>query len=165
MVHPPIGSCAGSHGGLLRQARLSYSELARRSSAIAQRLTIEGIGPDVVVALLAKRDVDLLAAMIAVQSVGGAFLCLARTQPPARLAQIVESSGKALPLVLAGRGVAAVLGDVLSRMPGRRSTRALLLEDIIEAACPIGMLPVRSPLSSLAYLVYTLGPRELQKAS
>ena len=63
------------------QVRLSYRELARRSSAIAHRLTLEGIGPDVVVALLAERDANLLAAMIAVQRVGGAFLCLEPALP------------------------------------------------------------------------------------
>ena len=56
--------------------RLSYRELARRSSAIADRLAGEGVGPDVVVILLAERGVDFLAAMIAVQQAGGAFLPL-----------------------------------------------------------------------------------------
>ena len=58
------------------RVRLSYRELARRSSAIADRLAEEGVGPDVLVILLAERGVDFLAAMIAVQRAGGAFLPL-----------------------------------------------------------------------------------------
>jgi non-ribosomal peptide synthetase component F len=45
-----------------------------------------------VVALLAERGPDLLAAMIGVQRVGAAFLNLDPDQPPARLATILGSS-------------------------------------------------------------------------
>ena len=44
---------------------LSYRELARRSQAIARWLVREGVGAETVVALLAERGPDLLAAMIA----------------------------------------------------------------------------------------------------
>src|SRR5262245_10330104 len=83
------------------QVRLSYRELARRASAIAERLVQEGVGRDVVVVLLAERSVDFLAAMVGVQWAGGAFLPLNPGYPSARLAQIVRQSGT--PLVLAGR--------------------------------------------------------------
>src|SRR5437764_226009 len=53
---------------------LSYRELARRSQGAARWLAREGIGAKAVVALLAERGPDLLAAMIAVQRVGAAFL-------------------------------------------------------------------------------------------
>jgi amino acid adenylation domain-containing protein len=137
------------------QIRVSYRELARRGSAIADRLALEGIGPDVVVALLAGRDADLLAAIIAVQRVGGAFLCLEPTLPAVRLAQIVQSSGARL--LLAGQSSAAVLGEVLSRMPARERMRVLMLEDVIEVAPPNPGRPVRPAPSNLAYLVYTSG--------
>ena len=50
-------------------------------------------GRDEVVILLAERGVDFLAAMIAVQRAGGAFLPLDPTIPAARLAQIIQHSG------------------------------------------------------------------------
>jgi amino acid adenylation domain-containing protein len=143
------------------QVRLSYRELARRSFAIAHRMTLEGIGPDAVVALLAKRDANLLAAIIAVQRVGGAFLCLEPALPAARLAQIVQSSGA--PLLLAGQSVTGVLGDVLSRMPARERTRVLTIEDIVEIVRPVRGRTVRSAPSSLAYLVYTSGSMGVPK--
>ena len=67
----------------------SYRELAGRSSAIARRLASLGIGPNAIVALLAERDVNLLAAMLAVQQVGKAFLALDPTLPAPRLAHVL----------------------------------------------------------------------------
>jgi amino acid adenylation domain-containing protein len=143
------------------KVRLSYRELARRSSAITHRLALEAIGPDVVVALLAERDADLLAAIIAVQRVGGAFLCLEPTLPAARLAQIVRSSGA--PLLLAGQSSAEVLGEVLSRIPARERMRVLMLEDIVEVAPPDTHRPARPSPKSLASLVYTSGSTGVPK--
>jgi amino acid adenylation domain-containing protein len=143
------------------QVRLSYRELARRSSAIAHRMTLEGIGPDVVVALLAERDADLLAAIIAAQRVGGAFLCLDPTLPAARLAQIVQSSGTSL--VLVGQSVAAASGDLLSEMRVGARTRALLLEDNIKVGRPVRGRPAPLAPSSLAYLIYTSGSTGVPK--
>ena len=54
--------------------------------------------------MLAERGVDFLAAMIALQRAGGAFLPLDPTFPAARLAQIVQHSRT--PLVLAGQDYA-----------------------------------------------------------
>ncbi len=143
------------------QVRLTYRELAHRSVAIAHRMALEGIGPDVVVAVLAKRDADLLATIIAAQRVGGAFLCLDPTLPAARLAQIVQSSRT--PLLLAGQSVAAVLGDVLSRTPAQERPRVLLLEDIIEVGRPLPRCPAGFAPSGLAYLVYTSGSTGVPK--
>src|SRR5262249_14419755 len=78
------------------QGSLSYRELARRASAIANRLAREGVGPEVLVVLLAERSIDFLAAMIAVQWAGGAFLPLDPTSPPARLAPIIRHTGAPL---------------------------------------------------------------------
>ena len=107
------------------RVRLSYRELARRSSAIADRLAENGVGPDVVVILLAERGVDFLAAMIAVQRAGGAFLPLDPALPAARLAQIIQHSRT--PLVLAGPGCATALQEALSGMPARARPQVLSL--------------------------------------
>ena len=143
------------------QVRFSYRELARRGSAIAHQLVLEGIGPDVVVALLAERNADLVAAIIAIKRVGGAFLCLEPTLPAARLAQFVRSSGARV--LLAGQSSAEVLGRVLSRMPARERMRVLMLENIVEVVPPDPGRPVRPAPSNLAYLVYTSGSTGVPK--
>jgi amino acid adenylation domain-containing protein len=143
------------------RARLSYGELAGRSSAIAHRLAREGIGPEIVVALFAERDANLLSAMIAVQQVGGAFLCLEPTLPAARLAKTVQSSGA--PVLLTGQSSAAALDDVLSKMPIRQRPLVLMLEDLVEVVPSRPKRHAPYAPSSLAYLIYTSGSTGVPK--
>ena len=96
---------------------LSYRELARRSQAIARWLAREGVGAETVVALLADRGPDLLAAMIAVQRAGAAFLNLDPEQPPARLATILGSS--CAPMLLTGRAQSAMVDALLEPLVAR----------------------------------------------
>jgi len=110
------------------QRRLSYRELARRAAAIADRLAREGVGPEVLVALHAERSVDFLAAMIAVQWAGGAFLPLDPTSPPARLAHIIRHSGA--PLVLADNYCTSAVDAVLAEISARTRPRVLNLDDL-----------------------------------
>lgn len=145
------------------QIRLSYQELAHRGLAIADRLAIEGIGPDVVVILLAERGVDLLAAMTAVQRAGGAFLSLEPTIPAARLAQIIHHSRT--PLVLAGQGCAAVLEKALFGMPPRDRPQILSLAELTQATSRRPGPPVRSAPSNLAYVIYTSGSTGVPKGA
>jgi amino acid adenylation domain-containing protein len=141
------------------QGSLSYRELARRASAIANRLAREGVGPEVLVVLLAERSVDFLAAMIAVQWAGGAFLPLDPTFPPARLARIIRHSGA--PLVLADRNGAALLAE----MPARGGPRILNFAELPRTSPKIPFRPVRAAPSRLAYVIYTSGSTGLPKGA
>jgi amino acid adenylation domain-containing protein len=143
--------------------RLTYRELARRSSAIGDRLAMAGVGPDVVVILLAPRGVDLLAGMIAVQRAGGAFLPLDPTIPAARLAQIIQYSRT--PLVLAGRGCGAALKKAVSGLPARKCPQILNLAELAEAMPRNPAPAVRPASSSLAYVIYTSGSTGVPKGA
>ena len=154
---PDATAVSSPHG------RLSYRELARRASAIAGRLAREGVGPDVVVVLLAERSVDFLAAMIAVQWAGGAFLPLDPAAPAARLARIIEHSGA--PLVLADNHSAVAVDAALARMPTRTRPRVLSLEDLARDSSRARFRPVRAPPSRLAYVIYTSGSTGLPKGA
>ncbi|WP_454624934.1 amino acid adenylation domain-containing protein [Bradyrhizobium cenepequi] len=134
------------------EARLSYRDLAGRSAAIAGRLAQEEIGAEMVVALFAERSPDLLAAMIAVQRVGAAFLCLDPAQPAARLAEILKSSGARLMLV--GASCSSAL-EILSRSPVLQRMPIVHLEGAGAGAAPVK--PARRAPSSLAYVIYTSG--------
>ncbi|MFK4505390.1 amino acid adenylation domain-containing protein [Bradyrhizobium daqingense] len=132
---------------------LSYRELARRSHAIAHWLAREDVRAESVVALLAERGPDLLAAMIAVQRVGAAFLNLDPDQPPARLATILGSSCAGVLLV--GRAQSAMVEALIEPLVER--IHVAELEDVV---APAATKPVRAApraASSLAYLVYTSG--------
>jgi amino acid adenylation domain-containing protein len=134
--------------------RLSYRELADRSAAIAARLAQEQIGAEMVVALFAERSPDLLAAMIAVQRVGAAFLCLDPALPAARLAEMLKSSSARLLLV--GASCSLALQEVLSRSPILQRMPIVHLEGLSSAAANPIKPAWRAP-SSLAYIIYTSG--------
>jgi amino acid adenylation domain-containing protein len=142
--------------------RLSYRELARRASAIADRLARAGVGPEVLVVLLAERSVDFLAAMIAVQWAGGAFLPLDPRSPTARLGQIIQHSGA--PVVLTDNGCLAAIDAALAGQPARRP-RVLNLEDLARVSPKVPFRPVRAAPSSLAYVIYTSGSTGLPKGA
>ncbi|MDN4986439.1 amino acid adenylation domain-containing protein [Bradyrhizobium sp. WYCCWR 13022] len=132
---------------------LSYRELARRSQAIARWLTREGVGAESVVALLADRGPDLLAAMIGVQRAGAAFLNLDPEQPPARLATILGSS--CANVLLAGHAQATMVDQLLEPLVAR--IHVAEIEDAIALESTRPARAARRAGASLAYLVYTSG--------
>lgn len=132
---------------------LSYRELARRSQAIARWLTREGVGAETVVALLADRGPDLLAAMIAVQRAGAAFLDLDPEQPPARLATILGSS--CATVLLTGRARSAMVDALFEPLVARIQVAELEDAIALEVTKPARAAPRAG--ASLAYLIYTSG--------
>ncbi|MBR0793123.1 amino acid adenylation domain-containing protein [Bradyrhizobium manausense] len=132
---------------------LSYRELARRSQAVARWLTREGIGAESVVALLAARGPNLLAAMIGVQRAGAAFLNLDPEQPPARLATILGSSCASV--LLTGRAQSAMVDSLVEPLIAR--IRVAELGDAIALNSTKPARPARRTSRSLAYLIYTSG--------
>lgn len=134
-------------------ASLSYRELARRSQAIARWLLREGAGSETVVALLAERSADLLAAMIAVQRVGAAFLNLDPDQPTARLTTILGSS--CARVLLTGRAQSGMVEALLEPLVER--IQVAELDDAIAPGATKPARAARRAASSLAYLIYTSG--------
>ncbi|UFW48280.1 MULTISPECIES: non-ribosomal peptide synthetase [Bradyrhizobium] len=132
---------------------LTYRELARRSEAVAGWLAREGIGAESVVALLAERGPDLLAAMMGAQRAGAAFLNLDPEQPPARLATILGSS--CARMLLAGRAQSPMVEALLEPLVAR--IHVAELEDAIAPGATKPARAARRDAASLAYLVYTSG--------
>ncbi|MGA7805476.1 amino acid adenylation domain-containing protein, partial [Bradyrhizobium sp.] len=143
--------------------RLSYLELASRTSAIADRLSREQVRPDEIVVLLAERGIDFLAAMIAIQRIGAAFLPLDPAMPAARLTQIIEHSGARI--ILATRASAAALQVTLTGPRRGRRPRVLVLENLGGASARDSNRPVRRSSSSLACVIYTSGSTGVPKGA
>jgi amino acid adenylation domain-containing protein len=137
------------------RVRLSYFDLARQASAIADRLCLEELKADEVVVLFAERGIDLLAAMIAVQRAGGAFLPLDPTLPAARLAQIIQHSGTHIALTT--QGCAANLKVALSELLRSERPRVLILEKLPSALHRDRGTATRRASSNLACVIYTSG--------
>jgi amino acid adenylation domain-containing protein len=142
-------------------ARLDYCELALRSSNIARRLLREGSGPHIVVVLLAKRDMHLLAGMVAVQQAGGAFLALDPTWPAARIGQIIAASRA--PIVLTGPGCPASLKSALSAIAER--PKILDIKTLASSASGKPSPGIRPAPSHLGYVIYTSGTTGVPKGA
>jgi amino acid adenylation domain-containing protein/non-ribosomal peptide synthase protein (TIGR01720 family) len=138
-----------------REQSWTYRELHRRMSKTADALAAAGVGPDSIVAVLGERSPELLAMILGVLEVGGAYLPLDPRHPRPRLAQIMELSR---PLVLlVTREWEAGAADLLNELPSDRHPRLLIIEQLMEQDInPAGLRPIRAA-GRLAYLIYTSG--------
>ena len=73
-------------------ASLTYAELNRRADRLARRLRASGVAPGAVVALCAERSLDIPAALLAILKTGAAYLPLDPSDPPERLALVIEDA-------------------------------------------------------------------------
>ncbi|MFI5593810.1 amino acid adenylation domain-containing protein [Amycolatopsis sp. NPDC051758] len=84
---------------------LTYGELDRRTTKLANALRARGAGPGEVVAILSGRSADLVVAVLGVLKTGAAYLPLDPAQPAARRAAMVED---ARPVLVLGDDVPAL---------------------------------------------------------
>jgi amino acid adenylation domain-containing protein len=141
----------------------TYAGLNRRANALARRLRELGVGPDRVVALLAERGTDFLAAILGIFKAGGAYLPLDACHPADRLRQVVRQSGTRL--VLAASAFAAGAGgDLIGRL-GEENVLVVPLEELLEPVGEEANPPAVADPDSLAYVIYTSGSTGVPKGA
>jgi amino acid adenylation domain-containing protein len=130
---------------------LTYADLDRRISQLAQLLRRHGVGPEVLVGVHLNRGLEQVIAALAVLRAGGAFLQLDPGYPEQRLTFLVTDAALAviidssqLPLPARARAAVATILDVSA------------LEAEI-GGCPSVTPPVADLPDSLAYVMYTSG--------
>ncbi|GAA3732110.1 non-ribosomal peptide synthetase [Plantactinospora mayteni] len=121
---------------------LTYRDLDRASDAVASRLTAAGTRADDVVAVLADRSPDLIAALLGILKAGAGYLVADPSAPAERLAWIL---GDAAP--------AAILTGPGHTPPGDPAVPVLPLTG--PAAGPAVPVPIAP--GTLAYVSYTSG--------
>ncbi|HBL25669.1 MAG TPA: non-ribosomal peptide synthetase, partial [Acidobacteria bacterium] len=138
-------------------ARVTYRELAEQARSLAWHLVELGVGPEVVVGVMAERSVELVAGLLGVLGAGGAYLPLEPDLPPQRLAMILEDAAPAVVLTRRAYADTLPLDGLLENGPGRRLA---WLDDLCaEGAGPAGVaqrLP-RAAADNAAYVLYTSG--------
>ncbi|HEY2739495.1 MAG TPA: amino acid adenylation domain-containing protein, partial [Thermoanaerobaculia bacterium] len=132
---------------------LTYRELDRRASYLAERLRALGAGPGVPVGVCMERTPELAVAVLAVLKSGGAWLFLDPTHPPARLAFLLADA--AVPVLV-------TRSHLLPSLPPH-GARAVLLDELDEMGGEEASLAPPAP-DSLAYLIYTSGTTGRPKA-
>jgi amino acid adenylation domain-containing protein len=124
----------------------TYTELDARSDRLAALLVERGVGPEDVVALALDRSAELVAALLAVQKAGAAYLAIDPDYPAQRIAYLL---GDAEPVLLISTG--AIAAD----LPAHGSP-VLLLETLPPAGAPVAAV-ARADLRNPAYVIYTSG--------
>ena len=129
--------------------RWTYRQLDWRAQALAQRMRRLGAGSGDCVALLLERGPEQVAAMIAVLSLGAAYVPLDSSSPPARLRFMLEDS----------KAVLAITQTSLTDSMPAGSVDFLLIEDVPDAGvdCEQGAAGGGVWPESLAYVIYTSG--------
>ena len=81
--------------------RLTYRELNERANRLAHRLGSRGVGPEVLVGILAERSIEMLVALLGIKKAGGAYVPLDPDHPRERLALVLEEARPAVLLAQA----------------------------------------------------------------
>ncbi|MEV7166433.1 amino acid adenylation domain-containing protein [Streptomyces microflavus] len=135
--------------------QLTFRDLDERAARGAARLVRLGVGPGAVVAVRARRNVDLLVAFIAVMKAGAAYLPLDPLAPVSRTVHMLHDAK--VTLVLSDATYAASTPDG----PWTASEIRELTRGDTEPDTPTELLEVTS--DDLAYVIYTSGSTGLPK--
>lgn len=93
---------------------LSYRELDTLASRLAYHLTVQSVGPEILVPLCFEKSKWMIVSMLAVLKAGGVFVSLDPTQPQSRLRHMVQKTEAKL--LLASQKYAQLCADIVSEV-------------------------------------------------
>ena len=99
---------------LCGEKSLTYTQLYQQALGVAHELIRSGVQPDDIVAVLDKRDIDLLVMIAGVLLAGAAYLPLDPKHPEQRLGQVLATSQ--VKTVLVGDAYQELLGGALGQL-------------------------------------------------
>jgi amino acid adenylation domain-containing protein len=145
-AHPD--AVAAVHAG----RRWTYRELNARANRLGRALLARGLRREGVVAVVTERNLDWMAAVLAIFKAGGVYLPLEPQFPAGRIATALSRAG--CRLVLTERGSTTTLDQALDTLSG---VRTLLVEDAYAEGHADGDLGVAVAPDQLAYMLFTSG--------
>ncbi|MFI6492895.1 amino acid adenylation domain-containing protein [Streptomyces sp. NPDC050564] len=144
--HPD--AVAAVHG----ERQWTYRELNSRANRLARALLARGLHREGVVAVVTERNLDWLAAVLAVFKAGGVYLPIEPHFPAGRIATTLSRAECAL--VLTEHGSTATLDHALDSLPG---IRTLFVDAAYQEDHPDGDLGTDVTPDQLAYIYFTSG--------
>ncbi|WP_327121742.1 amino acid adenylation domain-containing protein [Streptomyces sp. NBC_01341] len=129
----------------------TYRQLDDRANRVAHALLGEGLGRQDVVAVVAERSLEWLAAVVAVSKAGGVYLPVEPHFPAGRITSVLSRAD--CRLVLTEPGSTATLGRAVRSLPGVRTFHIGALCEDGDSSAP--RVPVAS--GDLAYVFFTSG--------
>ncbi|GEC08779.1 amino acid adenylation protein [Streptomyces spinoverrucosus] len=130
----------------------TYGELNARANRLARALLERGLGREDVVAIVTERNLDWLAATLAVFKAGGAYLPIEPHFPAGRIAATLSRAG--CRLVLTESGSTDTLDQALATLP---EARKLLIEEAYAQQHADTDVGVEVAADQLAYIYFTSG--------
>jgi len=127
---------------------LTYRELNRRANRLAGRLTAAGVGPDVLVGLVAERSFEMVVAVLAILKAGGAYVPLDASLPAERIRGMIEDTRT--PVLVAQRGMAEALPEHKAQVVEIEANPSVDATDDANPRSPVA-------LDHLAYVIFTSG--------
>ncbi|HEY9907383.1 MAG TPA: amino acid adenylation domain-containing protein [Thermosynechococcaceae cyanobacterium] len=128
---------------------LTYRELNQQSNQLARHLQTLGVGPDVLVAIVMERSIDLLVSIFAVLKAGGAYVPIDPAYPSDRQTYQLENSQAVV--ILTQQRLVETLPQVGPQVIEIESVRDRL------TAYSTENLPLQATAKNLAYVIYTSG--------
>jgi amino acid adenylation domain-containing protein len=148
--------------------QLTYAQLNAKANLVASFLRSRGVRTEQVVAILARRGVEFIAAVLGVWKAGAAYLPLDPYHPAGRHQQVMERSG--VKIVLTGRDYCEVMKEVIAGMGREGVVEVAELEQVLEREEPQSA-PAREETwhfsggRELAYVIYTSGSTGVPKGA
>ncbi|HYH29890.1 MAG TPA: non-ribosomal peptide synthetase, partial [Pseudonocardia sp.] len=130
----------------------TYRELNVRANRLGRALRARGLGREGVVAVVAERNLDWLAAVIGVFKAGGVYLPIEPHFPAGRIATTLLRAGCGL--VVTEAASTAELDRALDALPG---VQKLDVAEVSGEGHPDGDLGVEVGADQLAYIYFTSG--------
>jgi len=132
--------------------QLTYQELNARANQLARALLARGLTREGVVGVVTERNLDWMAAVLAIFKAGGAYLPIEPHFPPDRIARMLARAG--CRLVLTERGSTAMLDQALVTLPG---VTMLRIDAIYADGHSDDDLKITVAPDQLAYIYFTSG--------
>src|SRR5256712_344662 len=145
-AHP--NAIAAVHG----DRQWTYRQLNGRANQLARALLARGLCREGVVAVVTERNLDWMAAVLAIFKAGGAYLPIEPHFPADRIARTLSRA--ACRLVLTERGSTATLDHALDSLSG---VQTLFIDAAYEEDHADGNLGVDVAPDQLAYIYFTSG--------